>query len=167
MNAKKLFVNAALGIATFSAGALLPMSGVTAEVTLPYQIKGEMTCQITDYDESIDAFKVSVTDEGIASFTGRYSNSGIMWMDRVTTVFFAGSGTCVPPFARGTGDVSDWHVEGDKVTGIVTMFFDGGTGRFVGDSGYAVMTPTSAPVFYDETTFSLTYVGSGYMSFVR
>ena len=90
------------------------------------------------------------TDVGEATFLGRYSNSGWLQFD-VSGAVAIGGGSAT----AANGDISNWSQIGARV------YFDGGTGRFDGDSGYFDSTVTSGPTLNPDGTLSATYTGIG------
>ncbi len=157
MKAKKMLVNTALGMATFLTCAFLPLAGNTAEVTLPYHINGTATLTMIGFDPATGIVTALMTDVGQASYVGRYSNSGTLFIDSATGVFLSGTGEMI----TASGEISKWIMVGSRI------FNNGGTGRWANASGYFDGTPTSDLVTNPDGTKSFTYIGSGWFIFAN
>ena len=100
-------------------------------------------------------------DWGTASHIGQYQNSGAGVLNLDTGVFVSGTGVII----GADGDEIHWMVGG----GVNTVFYTGGTGRFLGVTGRFPVTITSQTLISineDGTlTFLMTYDGEGVITY--
>ena len=100
------------------------------------------------------------TDEGLASHTGRFSNTGSGVVNLATGEFLSGTGTVI----AANGDTLNWTV--GTVDGTPNMVvYTGGTGRFEGlRGGFPAIITSVTPLSNNPdgtVTLAITYVGEG------
>jgi len=101
------------------------------------------------------------TDSGTASHTGWYENTGVGVLNLATGQFLTGTGVII----AANGDTIEWMVG----SGINTVVYTGGTGRFEGVSGAFPVTITSQTLLSIKPegtlTFLMTYEGEGTITY--
>jgi hypothetical protein len=154
----KLTRATAIGLLALSVCSLAwPIAASTSNpVTRPVIVIGGHMTLVVDPQTGDYHF----TDWGLATHTGRYSNSGSGIIDLTTGQFLTGTGVVV----AANGDTLDWMIGAPN-----QVIYTGGTGIFQGATGGFPVNVTSLTLVSSNSdgtlTFAVTYDGSGTITY--
>ncbi len=133
----------------------VPAAVAKEQVVRPQKVWGHLELTFNRVEGALVYYDILDTGEG--THTGRYVNVGFVAVD-MTTGIAQGSGVCT----AANGDTFNWDCVELPGTGVLTITFNDGTGRYKGATGEVV---AHHPIVDPGLFIQYDYEGSGWLKF--